>query len=393
MFDWIPTPADWLGGEDRHEVPQGPQRFEQAEHGVPEGASIRDTYRSRAYQQVGAESADEFHAMDPLARNTRITGAYADMYMSDSDSMKWAGEAAYASDLVGVGIGATDAVDGLSGIGGPLLPGPDLEDGMDMAGVDTERLNELLARGNAGIYEDLMWQHMAMQDGGIDMMRAAAEAGEIPEAQMEGWEAISAGRAALDEARASGDEDAIAAANDEIWRGNMSLLRYEQQEFAQQLVYDDSPESRALFDRISPGMVSPIPGGTSFINHRDQTGQSIGPDADIGDVDQRWDWIENRMAHEYRDREENDNEAMMRDMRRFSANADTGMPGLPVNTEDPADFEMPSAPDIPYLPAIERGVGEAIDTVTETGERAIEEISEYLPSLPDMEDVGEYLPW
>jgi hypothetical protein len=413
MFDWVPNPADWLGGDDRHDIPQGPERFEQSQQGVPEaGASIRDTYRARAFEQIGAENEDEFNSMDPLARNTRITGAYADMYMSDSDTNKWAGMAAYASDLVGVGIGATDAVDGLSN---PIFPGLDLEGGMDLAGVDNDGLNELLAEGNAGVYDDLMWQHMAMQEGGIETMRAAAEAGEIPAEQLAGWETITAGRGALDEARASGDEEAIAAANNEIWAGNNALLQYEQQVFLQELVYDDSPEARALFDRISPGMVSPVPGGTSFINHRDAQGESIGGDADIGDVDQRWDWIENSMAPEYRNREENESDSMQRDMRRFSANANTGMPGLPMNTEDPTDFELPEMPDIPYLPAIERGVergvdsvidtgrevindpigsaGRALDTATDLGGRAIDTISDNLPELPDMEDVDEYLPW
>jgi hypothetical protein len=361
MFDWVPNPMDWLGGDDRASVPQGPERWAESQQVTgPEPASIRDRYRSRAFQQVGAENEEEFNNMDPRQRNTRLTGAYADMYMSDTDTMKWAGMAAYASDLVGIGIAGTEVAGGI-----PLLP-----EGMDMAGIDNAELNRLLAVGNAGVYDDLMWQHMAMQEGGIEMMREAAEAGEIPAEQMAGWETIAAGRSALDEARASGDEEAIAAANETVWAGNNALLQYEQEVFLQNLVYDDSPAARELFDRISPGMVSPIPGGTSFINHRDERGESIGGDADVGDRDQRWEWIRDSMAPEYRNREENEHDSMMRDMRRFSGNADTGLPGLPVNTEDPLDFEMPGMPDIPYLPMLLREGGELLDAGADMAGRA-----------------------
>ncbi len=352
MFDWIPNPLDLLGGSDRASVPQGPDRYAASQTGnTAEPASIRDRYQARAYRQVGAEDAADFNAMDPRQRNTRLTGAYADMYMSDTDTMKWAGMAAYASDLVGVGIAGTEVAGNI-----PLLP-----EGMDTAGIDNAELNRLLAVGNAGVYDDLMWQHMAMQEGGIDMMRASAEAGEIPPEQLAGWETIAQGRAALDAARASGSEEAIAAANNQVWAGNNQLLQYEQQVFLQNLVYDDSPAARELFSRITPGMISPLPGGTSFINHNDANGGPTGSTADIGDRDQRWDWIENSMAPEYRNREENQHGSMLRDMRRFSANADTGLPGMPINTEDPLDFEMPQMPDVPYLPMIQREAGELWD--------------------------------
>jgi hypothetical protein len=378
-MDWLPNPLDWLGGNDRSSVPQGPGRFEQSQQvSGPEPESIRERYRQRAFRQLGAADEAEFQAMDPRQRNTRITGAYADMYTSDSDSNKWAGMAAYASDLVGVGIAGTQVAGGV-----PFLP-----EGMDMAGIDNDRLQDLLARGNAGVYDDLMWQHMAMQEGGIEMMRQAAEAGEIPAAQLAGWETIAAGRAALDEARASGDEAAIAAANDQIWDGNNALLHHEQAVFLQNLVYDESPEARALFEQISPGMVSPIPGGTSLINHRDETGQSLG-DTDVGDRDQRLDWVMNRMAGEYRDREENHGDSMQRDMRRFSANADTGLPGLPVNTEDPLDFEMPAVPDIPYVPRIMRTIRENLPEMPSLPR--LPDIE--MPSLPSMRDIRRALPW
>jgi hypothetical protein len=334
MFDWVPNPMDWLGGDDRASVPQGPDRWKQSQQVTgPEPSSLKEKYKQRAYQQVGAKDGADFDAM---------------------------------SDLVGVGIAGTQAADALP----TGIPGMSMGDGMTVAGVDNKKLNELLAKGNAGVYDDLMWQHMAMQEGGIDAMRKAAKAGEIPAEQMAGWEKIAAGKSAMDEAKASGDEKAISAANEQVWAGNNALLQYEQQVFLQKLVYDESPEARALFDKISPGMISPVPGGTSFINHNDANGGPIGSDADIGDKDQRWDWINKTMAPEYRDREENNHGQMLKDMRKFSANADTGLPGLPVNTEDPLDSPMPSLPDIPYLPAIGRGIANGAEAVWDFGKEA-----------------------
>lgn len=348
----------------------------------PEATSIRERFRQQAFAQIGVSSAEEFEQMDPRQRNTLITGAYADMYMSDPDSMKWAGMASYASDLVGVGIAGTQAANAPLPIGPGLVPnpmqGPSIGDGINGA-VDTELLQQRLAEGNAGIYDDLMWQHMAMQSGGIDMIREAAEAGEIPAEQLEGWERIAEGRRRLDAARESGNEAAISAAQEEIWQGNGSLLHYEQNTFAAENVYEADPETRELFRTISPAMVSPIPGGESFANFRDRTGAE--GDIDIGDREQRVAWSTGAMLSEYRERETGNNDAMMRDMRRFSANADTGLPGLPVNTEDPADFQLPEVPDLPYVPRImeaieDAGIGRPL-----------------MPDLPSMEDVTRHLPW
>ena len=367
------NPFDHTGGSDRASIPQGPDRFEQSQHPTgPEPVSIKDRYQSRAYQQVGAKNQSEFDHMDPLQRNTRLTGAYADMYMANEETNKWAGMASYASDLVGVGIGGTTVAGAIPGI----------PKGMDMAGIDNKKLHDLLAKGNAGVYDDLMWQHMAMQEGGIGQMREAAKHGEIPPEQMAGWEKIAAGNTALQDAKKSGDKEAIAAANDKIWGGNNTLLQFEQQKFLQNLVYDESPEARALFKQISPGMISPVPGGTSFINSRDKNGQTGTPD--VADADQRWDWINKTMAPEYRNREENQHGAMEKDMRRFSANADTGIPGMPINTEDPLDSPMPSMPDIPYLPKILRTAKEAMPQMPQMPQMPHLPSMPQLPSMPRM---------
>src|SRR5262245_27286231 len=55
--------------------------------------SVRDRYQSASYATLGMTEA-EFNSMDPIERNTRINAAYAQMYMDNQDTMKWAGMAA-----------------------------------------------------------------------------------------------------------------------------------------------------------------------------------------------------------------------------------------------------------------------------------------------------------
>jgi hypothetical protein len=295
------------GGGDQQSV-GGP-----GQQAVPQ-QSMRERYQAEAYARIGLD-ANSFATMDPIERNRLITGAYADMYMSNPDAMKWSGMAAYASDLVGEGMQQSYMLQ--AGDNSPL-------GALAMGAIgapDGERVRELLAVGNAGVFDDLMWQHIAFQSGGIEELQRAAEAGEIPPEQLAGWMQINAGNTALTEARASGDQTAIDAANEQIWGGNNALLQYEQQVFLQNLVYDSSPEARTAFEFMSSGwnvlgLNSPIPGGESFGDFQDRTGATGTPD--IGDAGQRWDWIRDSMAPGYRARETGDNASMMADMQRFS---------------------------------------------------------------------------
>jgi hypothetical protein len=280
----------------------------------PPAPSIRDRYQEQSYEQLGL-TREEFETMDPLERNTLITGAYARMYAEDPDAMKWAGMAAFASDTAGVGMMGAGAMD--------LVPG----------GPDGDELENLLAQGNGELYQDIYWQHMAFQQGGLEELQQAAEAGEVQPAQLAAWAAIAEGKEALAEAKASRDPEAIQAAKDRIWQGNGDLLQYEQQVFLQKHVYDQSPDT---FTRMTDatgllpggGMPSPIPGGESFQDYRDRT-DAPGGRADAGDVTQRWDWISNSMLPSFRDLDENRHGEMVAYMDRFQDNAESGQPGVP----------------------------------------------------------------
>jgi hypothetical protein len=248
--------------------------------------------------------------------------------------MKWAGMASFASDTVGLGMMGAGAMD--------LIPG----------GPDGDRLRGALAEGNGQLFQDIYWQHLAFQNGGMAELTRAAESGEVDPAQLAAWQTISQGQEALTAARASGDEDAIKAAQDTIWSGNGDLLAFEQQTFLQNLVYNSSPENRETFERMTDvtsmvpgiGMPSPIPGGEGFQEYRDRT--DAGGDADVGNVDQRWDWISNSMLPSFRDLEENRPDEMSGYMQRFHDNAGSSTPGLPQIPRLPGGGMLPRMGDV-----------------------------------------------
>jgi len=67
--------------------------------------------------------------LDSVARNKRISAAYVDLY-KDHPYFKWAGMAAFASDLVGKGISISDV-------------------------SFLKKVNQLLVRGNNAVYKDV----------------------------------------------------------------------------------------------------------------------------------------------------------------------------------------------------------------------------------------------
>lgn len=364
--------------------------------------SLRDRYQSQAYATLGM-TPQQFEGMDPVERNTRINAAYAQMYMDNPDVMKWAGMASYASETVGVGMMQAGALN---------IPGV-----QGMTGApDGDRLRQLFAQGNGELFQDIYWQHLAFQHGGVDELRRAAKEspGSVDPRQIAAWAEMDDGQRMLREAQASGDQAAIQAAQDRIWQGNGDLLQFEQREFLRKHVYESAPDARDAVGFLSGpwnvlGVNSPIPGGESFHDYRDRTGRT--GTADVGDTDQRWDWISNSMLPSFRDRETNHHGDMMQDMRRMVANRNTGVPGLPVNTEDPLDSpthlpswvptslhlpsmsdipkmlpSLPSMPSLPSLPSMS-DVRDALPSLP-----SMSDVRDALPSLPSMGDVRDALP-
>jgi hypothetical protein len=240
--------------------------------------------------------------------NRSITAAYARMYLRDPETYRWAGMAAYASDLVGSGMfQATQTTQmGPAGSVYQLVTGTP---------TGAELLAALRA-GNIGVYRDIYWQHLAYEHGGLEELERSYVSQEIPmpERVIEAWRTIDRGRTLMREAETAGDSAMREQGNDLVWEGNAALLRYEQEETLQKGVYD---HHRSAFEWLSSGyniagIASPIPG------HDATFGQDV-PDGDIGNFGDRWRWIAEHMLPAWRELAENDPEQVRADMERFAA--------------------------------------------------------------------------
>ncbi|MCX6128325.1 MAG: hypothetical protein NTX25_04585 [Proteobacteria bacterium] len=191
-------------------------------------------------------------------RNRLRTSEYAKLYISDPDSFKWPGMAAYASDLVGFGID----------VGGFLKHYP------DYAGV-VQETGKFMAEGNAAVFNDIYWQFDAYSAGGIEEIKRLAEVQELTDDQLKAWLVI-------DDGRKTGDQE-------QVWLGNELLLRYEQFVTLQPIYKQYSDLSLLL----SPFMISPIPGDMEIF-------QIEVPGGNVGNRDDRWSWITKSMLPAYR---------------------------------------------------------------------------------------------
>ena len=251
------------------------------------------------YQQLATDFLDfkmqGVAADDLYGQNRAITEAYAQLYMSNPD-FKWAGMAAFASDEVGTGILMSD----LGNTSDWPIPGLNKMD--FVPGADGAQLLSDLGFGNRAVFEDMYWQHMAYQDGGIQALEQMAANRTIEREQINAWRV-------LDQGVQAGDQEMV-------WAGNQALLRYEQERILQPM-YERNREMWAdlsgngygdlnvirhlpyLRDWIGDGLDFPsaINGGLSF--------QDYMQNGDIGNFDHRMDWIENSMLPEWRNLEAN----------------------------------------------------------------------------------------
>jgi hypothetical protein len=223
-------------------------------------------------------------ADDLYGQNRAITEAYAQLYMNNPD-FKWAGMAAFASDAVGTGIFRADA----GNLSDWPIPGVNALD--LVPGADGAQLLGDLGFGNRAVFEDMYWQHMAYQDGGIQALEQMAANGDVDSDQIDAWRL-------LDQGVQSGNQDTI-------WAGNQALLRYEQEKILQPM-YE---RNREMWAEMSANGYEPaydffdnpfglgkfpsaIDGGVSFHDYIEN--------GDIGNFPDRWEWIRNSMLPEWR---------------------------------------------------------------------------------------------
>lgn len=257
----------------------------------PAHQSTRERFQQAAYASMGMDRKT-FDEMDPVVRMNVIRKAYAGTYAGDPDTFKWAGMAAYALDGVAKGADESRLLDDFPMFG--LFGTP--------RGTDVEGA---LEKGNVAIFEDVYWQHLAFQQGGMKALENAFADGELSPTQMESWRKI----AEAQELRKSGDPEAARKAEELIWQGNTGLLEHEQNEVAQNECYDQNRDTFKWMSANAP-LANPIPGGASFQ-------QALGPDADIGDRATRWSWIEGSMIPAWRARDTDHRDEVLEDMKRF----------------------------------------------------------------------------
>ena len=241
---------------------------------------------AQEYQEL---AADYLHAKvgeridDPFVRNQAITQAYAEMYLANPEAYKWAGMAALASELVGDGMGTARFAKTL---GSGYARSSEFAPGGQAIGDLGSRMLDGLIAGNGAVYEDIFWQHLAYEHGGVDALEQAGARGKLDDAALEGWRQIDQG---------------IKAGNaDPVWAGNRDLLRYEQYDVLQPVVYD---QNRTLWAQASGRAVdwvkpldSPMPGDRV-------TFQTRVPGGDIGNFRDRWSWIEGSILPAWRSSE------------------------------------------------------------------------------------------
>ena len=207
-----------------------------------------------------------------LAQNLLITKAYAKLYIENPKIFKWAGMAAYASDMVGAGIATGKALDAfVDGNMRSLLASPPQQR------MNATNLDNMLIEGNKAVYRDIFWQHLAFKEAGVEQVKKEISRQGLPKSStlIEAWELIDQGERKKNPGL--------------VWEGNTLLLQYEQR-VTLQPIYD---RYRSLSDRLSFYMVSPLPMHLGRF-------PSGGASASVANFDDRWRWIVGVLVPEWK---------------------------------------------------------------------------------------------
>ncbi len=225
-----------------------------------------NAWKSRATGEISCGAKDR---TTNVAQNLLITRAYAKLYIDNQSIFKWAGMAAYASDMVGLGIAGGKAIDifadsTLRNAGGQILP----------QRHNVVDLDNMLIAGNKAVYADVYWQHLAYKAKGLD--EVLKQVTRLPPKNngilKEAWTLIDRGAKKKDVGS--------------VWAGNTLLLRYEQ-EVTLQDIYDNYP---ALAATLSYVMVSPLPGHLGALGRKGKVGNFV----------DRWRWITEVLLPQWR---------------------------------------------------------------------------------------------
>ncbi|MEN9936849.1 MAG: hypothetical protein RLZZ387_3428 [Chloroflexota bacterium] len=276
----------------------------------------RAHWEQQASRRIGLAMSGDLSTMDLARRNLHITEAYAEMYLRAPDVYKWAGMAALTSATVGRGMHLMLALrySGASTLIG-LWP------------CEAGLIFRQLCAGNALVFGDIYWQHLAYQRAGLEEIEGIAAAEGLDAQVLEGWRQIDAGRR-------SGQSELV-------WRGNTALLEFEQRQVLQPGVYDLAP---ALWERIAGWIPSPIPSQL-------ETFASYAPDGSIGEFAERWRWITESMMPRWQELSERGGARVDRRLMRY-VSAATWLNALGAAGETPWGRLTAALRLAPSLPAV-----------------------------------------
>jgi hypothetical protein len=226
----------------------------------PTARNLQASWQARANRRIEYVPGNLGDGAAVIKRNEFVTAAYADMYLRNPALYKWAGMAALTSAAVGRGMYMMQYLQ-KSRMAGLL----------GLFGREVAEISYTLGTGNLAVFNDIYWQHMAYDRGGIAELEQIFLAGKLDREVFRSWQQIDEGRRANDQAL--------------IWAGNRGLLYYEQKEVLQPAVYDGN---MTTWKAVSGWIMSPIPG-------HNETIEAFDPGANIGSFADRWRWIDGRM--------------------------------------------------------------------------------------------------
>jgi hypothetical protein len=229
------------------------------------GVDRRAQWQARANRRIEFVPGNPRDRSAVIKRNEFVTAAYADMYLRNPVVYKWAGMAALTSAAVGRGMYMIGAL-GYSRLWSML----------GLFGREVADISYTLGAGNIAVFEDIYWQHMAYDRGGLAELEQVYRAGRLDPLVWQSWRQIEEGRRA-------GDQELI-------WAGNRGLLLYEQREVLQPAVYAGR---EATWRALSGWVASPIPGHNETIEAFDSS-------ANLGVFADRWRWVEGSMLPAWR---------------------------------------------------------------------------------------------
>lgn len=185
-----------------------------------------------------------------IEQNRYVTAAYAELFLRGDNDQRfyWSGLAAFASEMVGQMMQDFKKRSSLIGLGQVYAD----------AGVK-------LGEGNARVFLDIYWQHLAFENGGLALMKYFRREQELSQGAIDAWEAKNA------------------------WLMTEKIAFVEQHDILQPAIFS-SAYAQLAGTIFSNGMRSPVPGGTPY---RESKSLSI--------FEARWRWIKETVLGEWRE--------------------------------------------------------------------------------------------